>query len=38
MLAVPARVAARPPHLSRADVAEIDDEIRTALSEIGGTD
>lgn len=36
MLAVPSRVAARLPHLSRADVAEIDAEIRAALVEIGG--
>jgi len=36
MLAVPSRVAARLPHLSRAEVAEIDAEIRTALVEIGG--
>jgi phage terminase Nu1 subunit (DNA packaging protein) len=35
MLAVPSRVAARLPHLSKHDVAEIDQEIRTALVEIG---
>ncbi len=35
MLAVPSRVAARLPHLSKHDVAEIDQEIRAALSEIG---
>jgi hypothetical protein len=34
----PSRVAARLPHLSKHDVAEIDAEIRAALSEIGGTD
>ncbi|WP_025036210.1 terminase small subunit [Bradyrhizobium sp. DOA9] len=34
MLAVPARVAARLPHLSKRDVAEIDAEIRAALAEI----
>jgi phage terminase Nu1 subunit (DNA packaging protein) len=36
MLAVPSRVAARLPHLSRSDVAEIDAEIRAALNELGG--
>src|SRR5262249_37717061 len=36
MLAVPSRVGARLPHLSKHDVAEIDQEIRSALSEIGG--
>jgi phage terminase Nu1 subunit (DNA packaging protein) len=36
MLAVPSRVAARLPHLSKHDVAEIDAEIRAALGEIGG--
>jgi phage terminase Nu1 subunit (DNA packaging protein) len=35
MLAVPSRVAAQLPHLSRTDVAEIDAEIRAALGEIG---
>jgi phage terminase Nu1 subunit (DNA packaging protein) len=35
MLAVPSRVAARLPHLSRSDVAEIDAEIMQVLSEIG---
>jgi phage terminase Nu1 subunit (DNA packaging protein) len=35
MLAVPSRVAARLPHLTRADVAEIDQEIRAVLGEIG---
>lgn len=35
MLAIPSRVAARLPHLSKHDVAEIDAEIRAALSEIG---
>jgi hypothetical protein len=33
--AVPSRVAARLPHLSRTDIAEIDAETRAALSEIG---
>ena len=32
----PSRVAARLPHLSKHDVAEIDSEIRAALAEIGG--
>jgi hypothetical protein len=36
MLAVPSRVAARLPLLSRADVAEIDAEIRQVQAEIGG--
>jgi phage terminase Nu1 subunit (DNA packaging protein) len=35
MLAVPSRVAARLPHLSRTDVAEIDVEVRAAPTEIG---
>jgi phage terminase Nu1 subunit (DNA packaging protein) len=35
MLAVPSRVAARLPHLSKHDVAEIDAEIRVALAELG---
>jgi phage terminase Nu1 subunit (DNA packaging protein) len=35
---VPSRVAARLPHLSKHDVAEIDQEIRAALGEVGGTD
>jgi phage terminase Nu1 subunit (DNA packaging protein) len=35
LLAVPSRVAARLPHLSKHDVAEIDQEIRAALGEIG---
>ncbi|KRQ99298.1 hypothetical protein [Bradyrhizobium valentinum] len=35
MLAVPSRVAARLPHLSKHDVAEIDAEIRAVLGEIG---
>jgi phage terminase Nu1 subunit (DNA packaging protein) len=35
ILAVPSRVAARLPHLSRADVAEIDAEVRAALTEMG---
>ena len=38
MLAVPSRCAARLPHLSKHDVAEIDAEIRAALVEIGGTE
>jgi hypothetical protein len=36
MLAVPSRVAARLPQMSRTDIAEIDSEIRAALTEIGG--
>lgn len=36
MLAVPSRVAVRLPHLSRADVTEIEAEIRAALTEIAG--
>jgi phage terminase Nu1 subunit (DNA packaging protein) len=36
MLAVPSRVAARLPHLSNHDIAEIDSEIRAAPSAIGG--
>lgn len=35
MLAVPSRVAARLPHLSKHDVAEIDAEVRAVLAEIG---
>ena len=35
MLAVPSRVAQRLPHLSAHDVAEIDAEVRTVLTEIG---
>lgn len=37
MLAVPSRVAARLPHLSKYDVAEIDAEIRLVLTEIGSS-
>jgi hypothetical protein len=37
MLATPSRVDARLPHLSRADVAEIDAEIRAVLCEIEGS-
>src|SRR5438046_2508303 len=36
VLAVPSRVAARLPHLSKHDVAEMDAEIRAALGDIGG--
>ena len=36
MLAVPSRCAARLPHLTPHDVAEIDSEIRAVLAEIGG--
>ena len=36
MLSVPSRVAQRLPHLTAHDVAEIDQEIRAVLSEIGG--
>ena len=35
MLAVPSRVAARLPHLSKHDVSEIESEIRAALGAIG---
>ena len=35
MLAVPSRVAARLPHLSAHDVAEIDQEVRAVLGELG---
>jgi phage terminase Nu1 subunit (DNA packaging protein) len=35
MLAVPSRVAARLPHLPKHDVAEVDAEIRTALTAMG---
>jgi hypothetical protein len=35
MLAVPSRVAARLPHLTAYDVAEIDAEVRVVLTEIG---
>ncbi|GMO87156.1 terminase small subunit [Bradyrhizobium ottawaense] len=35
LLAVPSRVAARLPHLSRSDVAEIDAEIRAVLNQLG---
>jgi phage terminase Nu1 subunit (DNA packaging protein) len=35
MLAVPSRCAARLPHLSKHDVAEIDAEIKQALGELG---
>ena len=35
MLAVPSRVAQRLPHLSAHDVAEIDQEVRAVLAEIG---
>jgi hypothetical protein len=31
----PARVTARLPHLSKHDVAEIDREVRAALTEVG---
>jgi phage terminase Nu1 subunit (DNA packaging protein) len=37
MLAMPSRVAARLPHHSKHDVAEIDAEIRAGLGEIGGS-
>jgi phage terminase Nu1 subunit (DNA packaging protein) len=35
MLAVPSRCAARLPHLTAHDVAEIDREVRAVLTEIG---
>jgi phage terminase Nu1 subunit (DNA packaging protein) len=34
MLALPSRVAARLPHLSKHDIAEVDAEVRAVLSEI----
>jgi ATP-dependent DNA ligase len=36
MLAVPSRVSQRLPHLTARDVAEIDAELRTVPTEIGG--
>jgi phage terminase Nu1 subunit (DNA packaging protein) len=36
LLAVPSRVGARLPHLTAADVDEIDREVRDALGEISG--
>jgi phage terminase Nu1 subunit (DNA packaging protein) len=36
VLAAPSRVAARLPHLTPADVAAIDDELRQVLTEAGG--
>jgi phage terminase Nu1 subunit (DNA packaging protein) len=36
MLAVPSRVSQRLPHLTAHDVADIDAEVRAALTEIGG--
>jgi phage terminase Nu1 subunit (DNA packaging protein) len=35
MLAVPSRCAARLPHLTAHDVAEIDAEVRAVLGEVG---
>ena len=35
MLAVPSRAAQRLPHLTAADVAVIDREVRDALTEVG---
>jgi hypothetical protein len=37
MLAVPSRCAARVPHLSKHDLAEIDAKVGAALIETGGT-
>jgi len=37
MLAVPSRVSQRLPHLTVHDVAEIDAEVREALTEIGSS-
>jgi phage terminase Nu1 subunit (DNA packaging protein) len=37
MLAVPSRVAQRLPHPSKHDVAEIDNEVRAVLIEVGTT-
>jgi phage terminase Nu1 subunit (DNA packaging protein) len=36
MLAVPSRCASRLPHLTKHDTAEIDREVRAALTELGG--
>ena len=36
MLAVPSRCAARLPHLTPHDVAEIDAEVRAVLTDVGG--
>ena len=38
MLAVPSRVSQRLPHLTPHDVAEIDSEVRSVLTQIGGTE
>ncbi len=38
LLAVPSRCAGRLPHLSRADVAEIDSEVRAVLTALGRGD
>jgi phage terminase Nu1 subunit (DNA packaging protein) len=38
MLAVPSRCGARLPHLSPHDVAQIDAEIRAALTELGSSE
>jgi len=38
ILAIPSRVGARLGHLTRADIAVIDDEIRTALTELAETE
>jgi phage terminase Nu1 subunit (DNA packaging protein) len=35
VLAVSSRIAARLPHLTRTDIAEIDAEVRAALAEVG---
>jgi phage terminase Nu1 subunit (DNA packaging protein) len=35
MLAVPSRVSQRLPHLTAHDLAEIDAEVRAALTEVG---
>ena len=35
LLALPSRCAARLPHLSKSDVAEIDQEVRAVLAEVG---
>jgi phage terminase Nu1 subunit (DNA packaging protein) len=36
MLAVPSRIGARLPHLTAADIDEIDREVRDALGEVAG--
>jgi phage terminase Nu1 subunit (DNA packaging protein) len=35
MLAVPSRIGARLPHMTAADIDEVDKEIRAALTDVG---